>query len=154
VAFVRDTYYEALYQRLMARVPGITTWSRQYLQFSRLPPAAQPACLVLAANQGSQRERGLPVVWTLVADVVIWVRATGQKDSLDTVLNGIIDEVDLALDRDATEAQGRQVEGLRTTLGGLVESVEYAGDIDINQREGAEEASVVIPIVMTVLGTG
>ena len=152
MAFRRETYYAALFERLQARVPGITTWSRRHLQFSRIPAAAQPACLVLAASQDSVMETRLPTVWTLGADIVIWVRATGQEDSLDTVLNDLVDAVDAALLRDADEPLAGQLDPFRTSLGGLVKKISFAGPVDLNQREGAEEASVVIPIDMVVIG--
>ena len=153
MAFARDTYYAALYEHLQANVKGITTWSRRHLQFSRVPAAAQPACLVLAANQNCYQEPGCPTVWTLGADIVIWVRASNQEDSLDTVLNELLDEVERVLLRGSTDTipSGRQATTL-TTLGGILQSMNFAGPWDINQREGAEEASVVIPIDMVVLG--
>lgn len=155
MAFRRDTYYQALYERLQAKVPGIVTWSRRHLHFSRLTAASQPACLVLAANQDSQQEAGAPRIWTLGADIVIWVRATGQEDNLDTVLNDLVDAVELALKRDIDDAHFgpfMEIDRLHTSLGGLVSSLYIAGPVELNQREGAEEASVVIPIDMIVLG--
>ena len=146
MAFARDTYYAALFTHLQAHVPGITTWSRRFLSFSKLPAAAQPACLVLAANQNSYMEPRCPTVWQLGVDVVIWVRATGQEDTLDTVLNKLIDAVEHGLMSESGTP------GVLTTLGGLVQTLAFAGPIDINQREGAEEASVVIPLDMTVIG--
>ena len=56
------------------------------LRFSRSPAASQPACLVLVANQNSYMEPRCPTVWTLGADIIIWVRATGQESSLDVVM--------------------------------------------------------------------
>lgn len=152
MAFRRETYYAALFERLQAKVPGIVTWSRRHLQFSRIPAAAQPACLVLAANQDSVMETRLPTVWTLGVDIVIWVRSTGQEESLDTVLNDLVDAVDLALMREDGEPLAGQLDPFRTSLGGLVKKLSIAGPVDLNQREGAEEASVVIPIDMVVLG--
>ena len=146
MAFARDTYYAALYTHLQAHVTGITTWSRRHIQFSKLPAAAQPACLVLAANQNSYMEPRCPTVWQLGVDIVIWVRATGQEESLDTVLNVLIDSVEHGLMSETGTP------GTLTTLGGLLQTMSFAGPIDINQREGAEEASVVIPLDMTVIG--
>lgn len=152
MAFRREIYYEALFTRLQEKVPGIVTWSRRHLQFSRIPAAAQPACLLLAANQDSTMERGVPTVWNLGADIVIWVRSTGQEESLDTVLNDLVDAVELALMREEGEPLAGQLDPFRTSLGGLVKKLSIAGPVDINQREGAEEASVVIPIDMMVIG--
>ena len=39
-----------------------------------------------------------------------------------------------------------------TTLGGLVKTLSFAGPWEFRQHEGAEEASLVIPIDMVVLG--
>ena len=146
MAFTRDTYYAALFERLQADVPGVVTWSRRHLKFSSLPASAQPAVFVVAANQNAYMEPRCPTIWRLGVDVVGWVRATGQEDTLDTVLNAIIDSVEHAL------MSPTGTPGTLTTLGGLLQSMDFAGPIDINQREGGEEASFVIPLDMVVIG--
>jgi hypothetical protein len=146
VAFARDTYYAALYAHLQAHVTGVATWSRRHVKFSSLSAAAQPAVFVVAANQSPYMEARCPTIWRLGVDVVGWVRSTGQEDSLDTVINELVDSFEHALMSETGTP------GTLTTLGGLLQSMSFAGDIDINQREGGEEASFVIPLDMLVIG--
>ena len=155
MAFERDIYYQALYERLRAKVPGIVTWSRRNLHFAKVPQAAHPVCCLIAANQDSSQEEGVPRVWTLGADVVIAVRSNGLEESLDTVLNGLVDAVEAALVRDPSEPQVgpfQQTDPRQTTLGGLVHVLRIAGPVEFDQREGGDHAFVVIPIDMVVLG--
>jgi hypothetical protein len=151
----RDVVYQAIFDRLRAKVPGIVTWSRRSLHFSKLPASAQPACLVLAGSQEGQREPGGPPIWRLGVEVWVLVRATGQEATLDTVLNGLVDAFEAALARDPDEQHvGPYMETDRfyTTLGGLVSSVEIAGPIEFRQAEGGDQAEVVIPLDAIVLG--
>lgn len=150
MAFARDTYYAALYARLQQYVTGVVTWSRRDIRFSRLPSASQPACMVLVANQNSYMEAKCPTVWTLGADIVVWVRSTGQEDSLDVAMLAIADSIEAALMRKGSETPSTQ--NTLTTLGGTVKTLSFAGPWEFHQYEGAEEASLVIPIDMVVLG--
>ncbi len=152
MAFARDTYYAALFARLQAKVPGVATWSRKHLHFSRLPAGTAPVGLLLVANQAPEMAFGLPTVWRLGADLVLWVRTTGQEDNLDTVLCELVDAVEAALLADADDTHAGQTATTQSTLGGLVQELTIAGPVDFNQTEGAESASVVIPIDMVVLG--
>lgn len=157
MALVRDTYYQALYERLQAKVPGINTWTRKHLHFARIPAGNTPIGLVLATNQTPNVEAGLPTVWNLGADLVFWIRTTGQEESLDTTLNELVDSVEAALSRAADDLPPPgpflDLDPVHTTLGGLVAEVTISGPVELNQEEGAEFASVVIPIDMVVLGT-
>jgi len=157
MALARDAYYQALYERLMAKVPGVNTWTRKHLHFSRIPAGNTPIGLVLAANQTPHFEPNVPTVWNLGADLVFWIRTTGQEETLDTVLNDLVDSVENALARSEDDLPPPgpflDLDQLHTTLGGLVAEVSISGAVELNQEEGAEFASVVIPIDMVVLGT-
>ena len=154
--FARDPYYAALFERLKLRVPSVQTWSRRALTFAKLPAGAQPAGVLLVGTQASVHEPNAPRTWTLGADLVLFVRATGQEESLDTVLNELVDQVEAALLREADEAGTagpfQQVDHLHSTLNGLVHEVSIGGAVEFYQAEGGEQATVIIPIDMVVLG--
>jgi len=157
MAFTRDIYYQALFNRLRAKVPDVMTWSRRAILFSEISPSMQPACLVLVANQDSATDPGGPTIWTLGADVWLLVKSTNQQASLDSILNNLVDLVERALLRDVTDVHVgpyMETDRVHTTLGGLVSRVFIAGPIEFTQGEGGEQAQVVIPIDMEVLGDG
>ena len=152
MAFDRDIYYDALLTRLKDRVTGVQTWTRRVTHFAKLPASAQPAGLVLATGQSPSMERGLPTVWTLGAEVWYLVRATGQQDVLDSVLNRLVDQTEAALMQDTGEDLGGQSDPFRSSLGGLVMSLSIGGQVEFRQGENGDQAEVVIPIDMVVIG--
>ena len=157
MAFTRDSYYSALYQRLQAKVDGIETWSRRDLHFSKLPSSAQPALLMLVTEQVANVElEGLPTTWTLNADLVVLARANNQEDNIDAVLNALVDKVEAALlfdpVLDATPSPYAQLDTKNTTLGGLVASCGIAGAVSFIRTDGGDQCWATIPVEMVVHG--
>ena len=150
MAYSRDIAYQALFDRLSAKVPEVLTWTRQSLLAMKIPASATPAGVLLVASQIPDMQHGLPTTWTLGADLHLLVSSIGQKASLDSVLNDLVDRVEAALLRDAEETyDGDRV---HTTLEGVVEWVKISGPVEFFQSEGGDLSEVIIPIDMLSLG--
>jgi hypothetical protein len=142
----REQVVAALDARLRANVTGIKKFSRAYVDPASLQAEDQPALLLLADNYVTRIERGRPAVWTLNMAVIIYVRAKEADESPETQLNDLIDQVETALQRQASEAITDMSNPYSTTLGGLCSRCQVTGPIDLIPGEVGGQAAAMIPV--------
>lgn len=153
VALDREVIYQALHDRLKAKVADFVWTGRRYRSpDDGLSAEEQPALCVLATDQQSQQERGRPTVWALGAVLIVWVQVANDVDvSPDTQLNQLVTKVEQALMRDPLEPILDPSEPYHTTLGGLVSRAWISGTVDFYQGTVAGQGAVTIPVEMLAL---
>jgi hypothetical protein len=135
---------EAVYQALFNRVKnlsGIVTASRrprlpQDVGLEELPALFQEQMPLSVRYQGEN----LPPVFTLRADLGIYVDVANQTAVPSSLLNPLIQAVCSALEPDPDEEN--------QTLGGLVQWCRLGGQIEINEGIITGKAIAVIPVEM------
>jgi hypothetical protein len=149
----REAIYQALYDRLVARIDLCRFFSRRYLEFQRCP--AQPALICVATDSASTPRPGFPAVLTLNALLIIYAQPPESAlATAETTLFAIIDQIEAALLRDPSESSGfgSSVVGQpHTTLGGLVHRawIPPGASIETYSGEGGEQAVALISVEMT-----
>jgi hypothetical protein len=108
----------ALFTRMSA-IAGLTSSSlktRRFVHWDDVPPAQQPALLVWGKGGLGDRQFAAPTVWTLMAEVVFYVREPNDKSlTVETTLHTLLKQVDAALLRQPGEVLIDEDPG--TTLG-------------------------------------
>jgi hypothetical protein len=150
----RESYYAALTDRLMAKCPGFKKVARKWFDFTQVATADQPGLLVLEGDQHASRSSpSVDTVWRLDAILIIYARTTA-KAAPGAVLNGLIDEIEQALERQPDEAGGSPFTGpadqRATTLGGVVRRAWIVGDVLVNPGSQGEQGQALIPIELLV----
>lgn len=151
MALARKAIWDALEARL-ATVAGLQTCSQKLVIFTDCPPQDQPALYIQPGSQSAESQPGKPTVWTLNADVMLYVYEesdTGPSGTLQTLL----DRIEAALEAQPGErnpASLRPGNSFATTLGGLVAAVRIQS---IETDEGAlgPQAVAVISIQLTTV---
>jgi hypothetical protein len=142
----REQVMSALFTRLQARVTGLKTTSRAYLDPTSLQAEEQPALLLLADNYTGRVERGRPRIWTINAVIIVYVKALEDDANPEAQVNALIDLVENALKRDPQEAVTDQTNPYSTNLGGLCSRCDVAGTIDLIPGEVGGQAAAMIPV--------
>ncbi len=145
----REAAYQALYERLTAKVTDLAHTSRKWQDYTQVP--AQPAMLVVATHHTPETEPRLPTVWKLGAEVIFYVKVDpASTDSPDTALNGWIEQVDAAL---AIQPGERAPHGpaTQTTLGGAVIRAWMSGPTTLFQGLEGGQSVAIVPIDMILV---
>ena len=135
----RDPIYAALFALLQA-VPGLQTVQRGYTTHQNAPAAACPwLCVVAGAEDGQWKGPALGAVWTLNAELLLYVHANNAAPQNPEVLaSQLIDAIE------------RQVQGTlpvgEQTLGGLVPHCRLAGKLERFPPIDSDYYIAVLPV--------
>lgn len=136
----REPILVALFAKLAA-LPGLATSSRVLQHFSQVAASDQPALFVSPVAHSAIRTRGLPPKWTLDVDVYLYLNRA-SSDVPDTVLNGILDALEVAL----APAPAAEVQ----TLGGLCEHCWIEGSVQIEVGALGTQVIALVPLKILV----
>ena len=158
-ALNRDAIYDALlaFFQAITAADGSQVFRSAFEDprtWETCPPEDQPAiCLSTPIERSEQTRRGIPRIWTLRPDLLIYVntQASLQADSAEPsqapsamrLLNPILDAVEAALAVDDFGAGA-------VTLGGLVSSVSLDGDLLRFPGTLGNEATALVPLSIIV----
>lgn len=137
----REPIFAALAARL-GTLPGVVTFSRRLRHWNDVAAVEQPAVFLAQGAQNATTDTGLPTIWTLSADLYVYVRTDGGQDP-GPILNQVLDAIDAALAPD-NDVAGRQ------TLGGLVHYCRIEGAIETDEGTLGDQAVAIIPISILV----
>jgi len=140
----RENIFSALFS-LVSGVPGLVTTSRRLVMWTDVLPEQQPALYQAQRNQHSQpRPAGLPLKWTLLADLYLYVNCGGDPQALAApLLNNFLDAIEAAL----APPVGKPFQ----TLGDLVQHCWICGEVITDEGTLGAQAVAIIPIeILTV----
>lgn len=143
----REQYYQALYARLAARVTSAKTRERasDVAAFTNISIDQQPAFIVHVADQVVEHRPRQPSIWMLGAVVVLLAGS-------EIALNGLVDEVESALERQADELPAQTGENWYTTLNGLVQRCWIVDAVAFPAvGEASGQAVALVPVAMAVI---
>lgn len=140
----REASYVALFGLLqgLQTAGTVVTCDRKLQALDKMNEADLPAVFMTVTDQLIVDQQGMPAKRTLGAFVYVYVSYLDPDTSAGTVLNNLIDAVDLAID----PSQGN----FPQTLGGLVERAWIEGKIEIFEGVLGTRAAAVVPIHMLV----
>jgi hypothetical protein len=140
MAIAREPIFAALFAKLTASA-GYATSSRKLKHWSDVPRDQQPALFLAQGRQSVKTVRGQPSVWTLSAEVYVYVNTSGFSNP-GSALNPLMDAIEAAL-------AGNQGENTQT-LGGLVDWCRIEGSIETDEGTLGDQAVAIIPISILV----
>jgi hypothetical protein len=146
----REQIYAALWS-LASGAASFATKERRLRHWSQVTPAEQPA-LFMAEKQGRAAVPvlGAPTVWTLKADLYLYVHSSDPYLSPATLLNPLIDAVEAALWPTTIGPGGRFVQTLG--LPGIVQHAQISGDIETDEGVLGDQAIAIIPVEILCVG--
>ena len=111
---------EPIYAALFAFFSALTVGGSPAFKFAtRIPkhwedvaPEDQPALLLLPRTETAQRKKGLPTIWTLELDLLLYVTTNGSIDSAaipSQILNPLLDAIEAALAIDPSDGRAREM---------------------------------------------
>ena len=149
-AIDREAVYVALFDRLKLKLAGdVQFFTRAHLATTECP--VQPALVMVASTQSAEQDLGTPPVWTLGAEVLLYVK-TANVASPDTLLHALVRKIEDALLYQHPEKVGPG-ELRHTTLGGLCQYAVIGGDVEFEPGIATGQAVVGIPVSMVVAET-
>jgi hypothetical protein len=136
----REPIYRALWS-LAAGSGSFATAQRRLRHWSDVSPAEQPA-LFMSEKGGVAKTKalGAPVVWTLFADLYVYVHSSDPYRAPASILNPLIDAIEAALAPPA--ATGIQDLGLPM----MVQHAYIAGKIETDEGTLGDQAIAVVPV--------
>jgi hypothetical protein len=153
VALDREAIFVALQERLTSLCPSIQFVTRQALNYEQAGTFRQPSLEILSHSQTPKERRGMPPVWTLATQLVVFVRSSTvatptDGTTSDTALNAIVTEIEAALETQP----GEDPDTYGTTLGGLVSHCWISGSVDFVQGVSGGQAWALIPVEILAAG--
>jgi hypothetical protein len=143
----REPIYAALFAHFAALAAAdgsllFKTATRIVKHWADVPPEEEPALLLLPRSEHAQRRKGLPTIWTLNADLLVYVNTAAQENPAAIpaqILNPLLDAIEgsLAIDDVMNNA---------CTLGGLVSHCAIDGDIELHLGSLGNEAVAIVPL--------
>ena len=140
----REDVMAALLSRLS--IPAFVTISRRNRAPETLAPSLTPALMLVGHKETYERpSASAPAKITLHLLAIIYIDVGNDENAIpDAILNGLLDQVTLALKPDQPNLG-------RTTLGGLVQSVMIDGDITKAPGDVSGKGLAVIPITVSFM---
>ncbi len=140
---------EPIYAALFARVSGAAhfiTAGRRMRHWSSLTPAEQPALFMRQKSEiAAMTTVGAPTVWKLVVDLYVYAHASDPYVAPATVLNPLIDAVEVALAPLA-------VTGLQDLgMPAMVQHAYIAGKIETDEGVLRDQAVAIVPVEILCL---
>lgn len=141
---------EPIYAALFAFFSGLTAGGTPlFVTATRIPttwenvaPEDQPALLLMPRTETAKYRKGLPTIWTLSIDLLLYVHTGAQNDPAQVpaqLLNTLIDAVEASIAVDDLSNQ-------TCTLGGLVSHCAIQGQIELSLGSLGDEAVAIIPL--------
>lgn len=147
-ALDRDAIMAALFQRLQDRMAGsVKDFTRRLTSYHNTP--LLPALVLLSARHNATTDPGMPPIWRMSAEVMIYLETLEADQSPETRLNALVNELEAALERQPDEPRtvwGGDEHG--TSLGGLVSSC-VVTSVELDQGVEGGQAEAVITIAIT-----
>ena len=141
----REPIYAALFA-LALRAAGFVTAERRLRHWSGVSPAEQPALFMSQkAETATVKTLGAPTVWTLLADLYLYVHSSDPYTAPATLLNPLVDAVEAALGPVA--ATGIQDLGLPH----MVSHAYIAGKVESDEGVLGDQAVAIIPVEILCL---
>jgi hypothetical protein len=141
----REPIYAALFD-LVSGAAGFATIERRLRHWSDVAPAEQPALYMAQKSEiGSIKALGAPTVWTLSADLYLYVHSSDPYSPPASVLNPLVDAVEAALAPPAVT--GLQDLGLPS----MVQHAYIAGRIETDEGVLGDQAVAIIPVEILCL---
>lgn len=139
----RETIYQAFFN-LLAGIPGLVTSSRRPQIFGNVPAEQQPALFTEQRGENPIKlGNGIPYRWELDIMIMVYVYSADDQIAPVTLLNPIVDQIELLLPATSTQQFQRQ------TLNGLVYEVRLLGDGKADQGSLGNQALSLIPARIT-----
>ena len=136
----REPIYAALFG-LIETAADFAVVDRRLRHWSDVSPAEQPALFMAQKTElASVKTLGAPTVWTLSVDVYVYVHSSDPYLAPATVLNPLLDAVEVALAPSVTT-------GLQDL--GLPASVQHAyisGKIETDEGVLGDQAVAIVPV--------
>jgi hypothetical protein len=140
---IREPIYAALFA-LVAGAASFVTISRRLRHWSDVGAAEQPALFMTQKSENAEERRPLPVKWRASVDLYLYAQAADELTSPATILNPLLDAVEMALAPDPV--------GHVQTLGGLVSHCWIAGRIQTDEGVLGGQAVAIVPVEILVSG--
>lgn len=151
MSVAREAAFAALYTRIKT-VTGVKKFSRRMVTWDKLSKGEMPAVVVVAEACDRSESNGLPPMWTLRATIYVVTPPNPSGDGAETALLTVVDAIDAALDRRATEQAPHYVGQSETTLVGAVFKAWISGEIEIDAGLNDEVGIARIPVSMLLPG--
>jgi hypothetical protein len=136
----REPIYAALWA-LAAGSAAFASANRRLRHWADVGPAEQPALFMSEKGSVAKvKALGAPVVWTLYADLYLYVHSSDPYRVPATLLNPLIDAVEMALA--PARATGIQDLGLP----GMVQHAYIAGKIETDEGTLGDQAIAIVPV--------
>lgn len=145
----REQVVQALFDRLKARVTGLKTTERRYIDPNDITPDGCPAMILLVDAYESREppQYGAPPIRAITAVLYFYTVYSEGDASPETPLNAIVEQVEAAMQRDpTTEPITDMSQPSQTNLGGLCKRAYISGNIDLIPGEVGKVGSVLFPI--------
>jgi hypothetical protein len=141
----REPIYAALFARA-AGAAGFVTADRRLRHWNGVSPAEQPALFMTQKTEtAAVKTLGAPTVWTLSAELYLYVHSSDPYAAPATLLNPLIDAVAAALAPSPTT--GIQDLGLPDMVGHAY----IAGKLESDEGVLGDQAVAIIPIEILCL---
>lgn len=152
-ALDRDAILAALFARLQTSLAGdVKTFTRRLSTYHTTP--LQPALVLLSDRHSAATDLGMPPIWRIAVEVLIYLETMEADDSPETRVNALVKKLEEALERQANEPRtvwGGDEQG--TSLGGLCSSCVVTGvQVDQGVEGGQGEAAITISITAPAPG--
>lgn len=136
--------------------------SRTIKTWDDVQSAQAPACFLAKGNETTEQRRGMPQLWRLEADIVIYCKVDEGRDTIPSIqLNEIISLVEGKLERKPTEvaAAGALFADnpdmtFGTTLGGLCYTCAINGTVEVFEGLTGGGSVAIIPVEIITTGIG
>jgi hypothetical protein len=136
----REPIYRALWE-LAAASASFATAQRRLQHWADVGPAEQPALFMSEKGSVAKiKALGAPIVWTLYADLYIYVHSSDPYLAPAMVLNPLLDAVESALA--PSPATGIQNLGLPT----MVQHAYVSGKIETDEGTLGDQAIAIVPV--------
>ena len=133
---------------LLSTLPGLVTKSRRPRYWTDVPAEEQPALFMGAGEQHPKNDSsGLPVSWTLNAQLFLYARSTDPAVPPSVVLNGYLDQLEALL---APANPGAPWPAGFQSLGGLVKHVWISGPVVTSGDVLGDQGVAIVPLEILV----
>ena len=140
----REPIYQGTFLWLKDRVPGLLKASRRPALWTEVPRESQPALFLVAGDMVPTNDpSGVPTMWRLQAEVVLYAHSTDPDLPPSALLNPLIDAVEQAL--------RPEIPGTDQTLGGLVKRAWISGAIETSGDRLGDQGVAFIPLELLVI---
>ena len=143
----RDLIYQTLFERLREELAGdILYFTRRLYHWENV--SSQPALLLIGDSQRAEHQFNMPPVWTLGAEVYLYLQSFRSDQTPETAVNALVDKVERALQA-RVEAPATEW-GIK--LSGLVDTIRLLG-VEVAQGQEVGQAVAIIRLEMVAAST-